>query len=163
MKIKSIDVENVQGHAKWSGDLGPSITIFKGANGVGKSSLLHALENTVHGSASLVSIARVEEGTISEPKVTVKFDDEAGQKILTKTGEKTPVIKSQVGKTAAFETLKKPGEYLRTITEASADPGKFLLASAKDQLEMLLSALPVVWNQERADEILGEPRGLAAQ
>lgn len=156
MKIKSLQIENVKGIPEWSGDFGPNLTIVEGENGVGKSSLLDALKNALFGSAALASIARTTpEGEAFEPKVVVVMEGD-GKKILTKTAEKTPVIKSQVGNTAAMETVKKPGEYLRTITEASADPGKFLTAPAKEQRAMLLASLPLEWNQARVDEILGE-------
>jgi hypothetical protein len=155
-RLKSLTVKNVQGAEHWSGDLGRIRTIFKGENGVGKSTLLNATRNVLYGAASLASIGRYD----LEPEVVIVLEGIEGKKIITKTGDKTPVIKSQVGTSAAFELVKKPGEYLRSIYEASADPAKFLTSAAKDQLEMLLSALPVEWNQARADEILGEFKSL---
>lgn len=154
-KARSVTLENVQGHAAWSGDLGPNKTIFRGENAVGKSSIINAIRNALHGAAALSSLARVVDGKPTEPKVTVVLEGAPGRKIVTKGADKTPTIKAQVGNSAAYETVKKPGEYLRMITEASADPGRFLTASEKDQNEMLLAALPVEWDQARADEIVG--------
>lgn len=154
----SISVANVGGIPDYKLELGPHWTVFKGSNGVGKSSMLAAGRNVIMGGAALAQIARVgEDGTPFDPEVTLVLKSVTGgdEKRITKTADKTPSIKSRIGTSAAFETVKKPGEYLKTIADHGSDPAKFLLASEKDQLEMLLAALPLEWNQARVDEIIG--------
>lgn len=158
LRPSSIDIKNVQGIEGAKIEFGPNYTIFKGKNGLGKSSLLHAIGNVVMGSAALSGIARVIEGEYFEPEVTLvlKGIDGAAEERITKTAEKTPTIKSRIGTSAAFETRKKPGEYLRVISDQGADPAKFLNASAKEQVEMLLESLSLTWDDARVREILGE-------
>lgn len=158
LRPSSIDIKNVQGIPGAKIEFGPNYTIFKGKNGLGKSSLLHAIGNVVMGSAALSSIARVIDGEYFEPEVTLvlKGIDGAAEERITKTAEKTPTIKSRIGASAAFETRKKPGEYLRVISDQGADPAKFLNASAKEQVEMLLESLSLTWDDARVREILGE-------
>jgi len=158
LRPASIDIKNVQGIDGAKIEFGPTYTIFKGKNGLGKSSLLHAIGNVVMGSAALSGIARVIEGEYFEPEVTLvlKGIDGAAEERITKTAEKTPTIKSRIGASAAFETRKKPGEYLRVISDQGADPAKFLNASAKEQVEMLLESLSLTWDDARVRGILGE-------
>lgn len=161
LKATSLAVKGVKGIEDMKVELGPNYTLFTGKNGIGKSSMLDAAKNVILGSAALANIARVVDGEPCEPEVVVVLKSAAGEEErITKTGEKTPIIKSRIGNSAAFETRKKPGDYLRTISDQGADPAKFLTAAPKEQVEMLLAALQLEWKQERVDEILGDFKGI---
>lgn len=161
LKATSLAVKGVKGIEDMKVELGPNYTLFTGKNGIGKSSMLDAAKNVILGSAALANIARVVDGEPCEPEVVVVLKSQDGEeKRITKTAEKTPVIKSRIGNSAAFETLKKPGDYLRTISDQGADPAKFLTAAPKEQVEMLLAGLQLEWKQERVDEILGDFKGI---
>lgn len=156
LRATSLSVKGVKGIDETKVELGEHYTLFVGKNGIGKSSMLDAARNVILGSAALASIARVVDGEPCEPEVVVVLKSEDGEeKRITKTAEKTPVIKSRIGNSAAFETVKRPGDYLRTISDQGADPARFLTSPPKEQVEMLLGALKLEWDQAAVDRILG--------
>ena len=164
LRATSLSVKGVKGIDDMKVELGEHYTLFVGKNGIGKSSMLDAARNVILGSAALASIARVIDGEPCEPEVVVVLKSEDGieEKRITKGGEKTPVIKSRIGTSAGFETLKRPGDYLRTIADQGADPARFLTAPTKEQVEMLLGALKLEWDQRAVDRILGGFASLVA-
>lgn len=152
----SLTVKGFKGIKEMILELGRNFTIFTGPNGAGKSSLLDAAKNITLGGAALAGMARIEDGEPMETAVTIVLKSgDGGEQRVTKTDEKTPEIKSRIGNSAAFETIKRPAEHLRKISDQGADPAKFLTAPPKEQLEMLLAGIPLVWDQARVDEILG--------
>jgi len=156
LRATSLSVKGVKGIDDMKVELGEHYTLFVGKNGIGKTSMLDAARNVILGSAALANIARVVDGEPCEPEVTVVLKSRDGEeKRITKTAEKTPIIKSRIGTSAAFETLKRPADYLRTISDQGADPARFLTAAPKEQVELLLAALALEWNQKRVDDILG--------
>ncbi len=152
----SLTVKGFKGIKEMILELGRNFTLFCGPNGAGKSSLLDAAKNITLGGAALAGMARIEDGEPMETAVTIVLKSgDGGEQRVTKTDEKTPDIKSRIGNSAAFETIKRPAEHLRKISDQGADPAKFLTAPPKEQLEMLLAGIPLVWDQARVDEILG--------
>lgn len=163
LRATSLSVKGVKGIDDMKVELGEHYTLFVGKNGIGKTSMLDAARNVILGSAALANIARVVDGEPCEPEVTVVLKSRDGEeKRITKTAEKTPIIKSRIGTSAAFETLKRPADYLRTISDQGADPARFLTSPAKEQVEMLLAALKLEWDQAAVDNILGGFKSIVA-
>lgn len=125
------------------------VTMVEGRNGVGKTSILDAIQAALGPGASLARIARVpkvgeeppEDGY--SPEVVLVLDGEGEHHEVVRDADDLKV-KHRIGKSAAFETERKPADFLRGIFDGQgANPIRFLQADTKTRFLMLLNSLPI--------------------
>lgn len=137
MKVKSLKIKNLLGIEEFSVDAG-MVTVLKGKNAAGKTSVLTALQR-VFGGGNLVELKNINSEESPEVAMVIDGDDE-GTYLVERKG-KSVNVKRQIGKTAAFKTVKAPQTFIRDLIDSKlSNPVAFVSASKKEQVDMLLGA-----------------------
>lgn len=145
LRIEEIEISNVMGigHAV----LKPgALTIIRGGNGAGKTSLLEAINGIFEGGHNPELIRRGEE----QARVTMRLSD--GVTIEKLTTQKDSYLKIT---TADGLEVKSPKKFVDSLASSFAfDPIAFMTAAPKERLKFLLEAMPVEFGiRELADAL----------
>ena len=134
LKIETIAIENIGCLEHAIIEMGNSLTVVEGRNGVGKSTILNALRIFLE-TGSDPSLLR--QGAI---KGTVQVSISDGCQLLaTITPDKT----TRVVKHPKYGKLSNVREYIESIIhKVSFDPAAFLTANPADRVKIFLMALP---------------------
>lgn len=145
LRIESVVIENVKGVASLSFKPG-QVTVISGANGVGKSSVLDAIENVFagghdpslirHGADKAKVVLGLSDGTIIERTITEKDSYLA---VKTRDGGQK----------------KGPATYVKALASGmSFDPLAFIEAKQKERLAFLLEAMPITFARQELFEVM---------
>jgi len=148
LQIKSVEITNIKGIEHLKFEVG-TLTVIRGANGTGKSSVLDAISAVFEGghSPDLISSGKdrgfvlitLTNGTTILKTITEK---RSTVDIITADGLKVP----------------KPAAFLeRLATGFSFDPIAFLNADPKKRAQFLLEAMPIVFARDEVGKITGNP------
>jgi len=141
VKVSALHVKHVLGIDELSFEAG-QITILRGRNASGKSSVLAALQAGL-GGGDLAKLKKVD--TEGDPEIVLVLDD--GLYRVERSGADTDV-KQRVGDTAAYETIRKPQTFLDGLVDARlSNPVKFLTAHPNDRADLLLEVLPLKFDR----------------
>lgn len=135
------------------------VTVLAGSNGVGKSSILTALQQGLGGGTSLARLATVPEPGAEEPPepevVLVLKGDGNEEYRVTRRADKVRV-QGRVGDSAAFEDVPKPQQFLSGLFDvAGCNPVAFLTAKDDERALMLLEALPLKLDTDALSDAMG--------
>lgn len=158
--VKSLEVKDIGGIEKFSCDLG-HVSVISGANGLGKTSLLSALNNIFEGGHDCDLRRNVDldgDGILETPcesgeiRITLS-DGTTITKTITAKESKLLVKSADGGKIGAAKT------FLESLTPPkSFNPIDFLNADAKDRAAFLLKTLPLNFTDKEVNEALGIPK-----
>lgn len=134
MKVSKIIIRNIMGIEDLEIHPG-ALTVVSGANGVGKTSVLQAIRDTVSGGHDPSLIRQgAEEGWVA---ITLE-DGVSITKVIRPDKSTLTVRHPQLGK------ISKSQQWINAIVDSlSLDPIAFLTAPAKDRVKILLEALPL--------------------
>jgi hypothetical protein len=140
------------------------VTIVRGPNETGKTSLIQGVRAGLGGGVSLSNYQRIDTATgqpvEGEPEVMMEIKAEQGPEnyLVDRVGDELG-LRKRVGDSAAFEDVGKPQSVLSALFDGRAcNPIDFDEASDKDRARMLLEALPLTLDEGALDRILGEHR-----
>ena len=140
MKVSSITIRNVLGLKEFNCDPG-QITLIKGHNAAGKSSILKALQNVFNG-GSLAELRSLDATEDDKTEVSLVLDSDDYGRVLVNKNEKRLQVKKQVGDSAAFETVKAPQRFIEALFDIKMNnPIEFVKADDKKRVELLLESL----------------------
>ena len=147
MRITEIEIRNILG-TKYLTFKPGSLTVLRGRNGSGKTSILDALRKTFEGGHS--------------PNM-LRIGSKFGEVILTlDTGAKIRMRVTISGTTYEVtdekgEPVKSPRAYISELGDALAiDPAQLLLAKPKQLAATLLEIMPILFAQAELQEATGE-------
>lgn len=134
MKVKRITIENVGSIESLELEPG-AITVLEGRNGVGKTSVLTAIEAVIAGGHDPSVIRKGAEKAV----VVVDLDDgTAIRRSVTEKASNLTITTKDGDKKAA------PKTYLEKLVDTAGwNPAKFLEARPAERVSMLLAALPI--------------------
>jgi len=140
MQLKSVSIENIRGieHAQFRAG---ALTVARGPNGSGKTSLLDAVREPFEGGHDASMIRQGAKKGV----VLLTLDDGT-------TIEKTITPKSAttVVKNAAGEVIPAPATFIATLAKGFAfDPLAFVAASHKERADYLSKVMPVAVTREQ--------------
>ena len=147
LRIDSVSIENLKGIERAEFPLG-SLTVIKGANGTGKSSILDALGCVFEGGfdPSLIRIG-TEKASV---KLTLS-DGTTVAKTITPKGATLSIT------TADGLKVPKPAAFVERLASGfSFDPISFLQADAKKRTQFLLEAMPIEFSPAEVGAITGK-------
>ena len=149
LKVNSIEISDCYGVKECVIKPG-KITVLRGKNATGKSSVLNSLQSLIKGGA-LANISRIgDNGEEIDSKIVLVLESDEGQKFLAKKTGSGTVVKSQVGDSAGYEDVKKPQSWLTSLyDEKMSNPLEFIQAKQKERVLMLLGALDVDLDREK--------------
>jgi predicted ATP-dependent endonuclease of OLD family len=136
MKVTHIKISNICGHSEL--EIAPGkVNVIKGANGVGKTSILTAIQAALRGgSASEATLLR--KGEKKGEIVLVLDDGTEINKTVTEEGSKVKITGQS-----------KPASFLDEIRDlTSVNPVQFLLADDKSRVRLLLETLNLQFTHE---------------
>lgn len=134
LRIQEVEISNVKGIAHAILKPG-TLTVIRGGNGAGKSSILDAINCIFEGGHNPTLIRTGEE----QARVTMTLSDGV-------TIEKLTTLRDSYLKitTADGMEVKKPKSFVESLASSFAfDPIAFMTATPKDRLKFLLEAMPV--------------------
>jgi len=149
MRVHSISGKHVLGLESFEYDCTGNITVISGGNGVGKSSIM-ALLQTLLGGGNLAQLRNNNTPPDEEPEGVLVLGDDDGvsRLIIEKRGSKLSV-KERVEDSEAFRTISAPQRFLSALCDGEVmNPVNFITANGKDQVDILLSALPVEYDHD---------------
>jgi hypothetical protein len=140
MRIAKLVIHNVLGIEHF--ELAPgSISVIEGANGVGKTSILKAIDACIHGGRDATLLRKGAE----KGEIVLVLDD--GTEISRPV--KPDGLDGATVKHPTFGKIAKPQSYLDKLADAlSVNPVAFILAPAPKRAEWLLEVLPVTVSDE---------------
>ena len=147
MKILKLKVLNFLGIGAFNAEAG-KLNRITGKNGVGKTAILRAIKEGFKSSGVDPHLIK---GDADKAEIFIELDNGVSiDRRLTATGNKVKV-------THAGEPVNKPQAFLTGLLGAYPfDPTAFYMASPKDRVKLLLSAMPVVLTQEFLTEQVGD-------
>ena len=149
MRIHKISGKHVLGIESFEYDCTGNITVISGGNGVGKSSIM-ALLQTLLGGGNLAQLRNNNTPPDEEPEGVLVLGDDYGMSrlIIAKRGSKL-TVKNRVEDSEAFKTVPAPQRFLSALCDSEVmNPVNFIMARGKDQVDILLSALPVEYDHD---------------
>lgn len=149
-RIMGMRIKGVLGLDELSLEFG-QLTVLRGGNGSGKSSVLEAMKAGV-GGGDLAKLKKV--GTEDDPEVVMMLD--GGDLLVERKGSET-ILKQRVGDTAAYEKVRKPQTFLdRLFDQQLSNPLRFLNAHPNVRTDILLEALPLDLNRDALMSAIGD-------
>jgi energy-coupling factor transporter ATP-binding protein EcfA2 len=150
--IKRLEVYNALGIKEKIIEPG-QITLIKGKNGSGKTSILEAIEKAIFNNERRAKFIRSGE---DEAVLLVEFDD--GMRIERKIGA-TSSVKVEDGEGVR---VSKPETFLKSLVGGFAfNPVDFLQEKPQAQTDLLLSTIPISVSREQVEQWFGEiPEGI---
>lgn len=145
MKVSLIKIQNIMGVSELKFEPG-QVTEITGGNAQGKTSILEAIRSVTQGAADARLLRKGEK----TGEVVLVLDDgtELGRQF--KPGSSAPFVRKGDLKAS------KPGSYISRMANAfAANPVRFLNGTPKQQVEILLEAMPVEVDEKRVQEITG--------
>jgi len=156
LRAVRIQIRDVLGLSEFGIEPG-RINVIGGKNGLGKSSILKAIESTL-GGGSLARLARIDPTKKeTEPEVVLVLAAEDGSEAyrVSRTADGVKV-KARVGDTAGFKDVDKPQAWLRSLYDGlGSNPVPFLTAKDADRATMLLEAIPLEFDRAALYEAMG--------
>jgi hypothetical protein len=153
MKVIHARIENVLGLSLLEVEPG-QVTIFEGKNGYGKTSSVDAIQS-VFFKQGLKLIKNIHADDDAHARIVLTFQDDEGRQVIAERNEKGVKVQRQIldpklGLTAGFEKIKRPAEYLAELLPDGSivNPVKILTTNDKDRIDMLLNALPIVFDED---------------
>lgn len=151
--IQSVEISNIKGIADLKFGVG-TLTVIRGDNGTGKSSILDAISAVFEGGHSPDLITR------GKDKGVIRITLNNGTTITKTITEKRSVVDILTG-----DGLKvpKPAAFLEKLASGFGfDPVAFLNADPKKRAQFLLDAMPITFSAEEIGKITGNalPRSL---
>lgn len=146
LRVENVKITDIKGVASLEFKAG-TVTVISGPNGVGKSSVLHALAAIFEGGNDPDMIRR----GAKFGSVTIGLSDGVTiQKTIKPKGSILKVTTENGG------LVKGPQTYVKSLTHGMAfDPVGFVEANAKDRLRFLLEAMPITFSAEQLQGALG--------
>jgi hypothetical protein len=143
LRIAAVTISSVKGLEKLELEEPGQIVEITGANGVGKSSILAAIQSALAG-GNLANIAKAglsEEDEPPEVELVLRGAGVEEYRIRQVPGRLT--MQERDGDSAAFRPVKQPAQRIRQLyDQTGSNPVAFLTAKPADQALMLLEALP---------------------
>lgn len=131
--ITKITARNFRGISLREVAVGPGGVLAKGRIGIGKSSLLKAVQAALEGRDIGPDAIRIGE---SRAEVVIDMDDMSIRRAITANGSTLTV------RTAAGDIKSKPVAFLAALFGSSIDPCALLLAKPKERVQMVQAAIP---------------------
>lgn len=147
--ITRIDIQNIGGLEEFHAELG-AINLVLGENGVGKSSVLNALEIVLGGGSDPDLIHNKHD----HGEVTLTLSDGTTvHKSMERDGSADLRIRTRDG-----GAVRAPATYLKTLAAGMGfDPIGFLNSEPKDRAAFLLQNLPLSFTADEVNAALGSP------
>ena len=140
MKITRIKLLNILGHEEYELKLGEKLTLIKGKNALGKSSIIKALQAAFKGQS--VNEATLLRNGAEKGEIVVELDDETTiKKTVGKTGSKNNQSTSLLNKLAHGLGL---------------NPVEFLLMSEKKKLDTVLEIINVHYEKAEIQQCVSD-------
>ncbi len=141
MTVNRIEITNIKGVSYCELTLvGRSLTVIKGANGSGKSSILDAISTIFLGGSDPALIRQGEKAG----KVLLELSDGITIHKVQRVNGATLEVRTKDG-----EKINAPMEFVAKLARSFAfDPLAFLRAAKKDRVEFLLKAMPLAFSGE---------------
>lgn len=155
--ISEISFENIKGLRSLKlEDIGDVLQLT-GANGTCKSSVLRGFKGGLGLEGDINNIKNVEAG--DEPAEIDYFlsDGKDPKRFrVRRRGGKATIVEERVAGTQGYEKVKRPAEFVDALIDRHLiDPGDFVRAEPKRQVDLFLQALPLELAPEQVREALG--------
>lgn len=146
--LTSLKVENFRGVQFFKAELG-QISLILGENETGKTSLLESIRTVFEGGSDPASVRLGADEAI----ITITMSDGyRAVKTIRRDGFDLDVFSPEGG------VIKAPSTHLKNYAPGiSWDPVKFLDAPPKERADFLLKTLPLTFEPDAVNEVLGAP------
>lgn len=146
LSVTSIEIMNLKGIKRAAIRPG-ALTVIRGANGTGKTSILDGIAAVFEGGHNPELIRQGEDKAIVRLELS---NDIVIEKKITEKGSYLEIT------SADGTPVKKPQAYLNSLAESFAfDPLAFCSASPKDRIAFLLEAMPIEFSRQELVEAVG--------
>lgn len=153
MRVASIFIDHFCGLEELEFEPGAALTEIRGTNGVGKSSVIRALQALVGERLDVqVPLGKLTYKGAAEAQVGIVLSN--GQRFARKWQDGATTLE---GFDAAGKALKSPKAALREVLDTLCNPVDFLLAEGSKRTSWLIEAAPITLTSEELAAAVGNP------